>query len=83
MALAWIEIIPEEEAEGDLADQYRQLIEPWGGVDNILKIHSLSPDSLRAHVLLYKTLMYGKSPLKRPQREMIAVVASAANRCHY
>ena len=83
MALAWIKIIPEEEAEGDLADQYRQLIEPWGGVDNILKIHSLSPDSLRAHVLLYKTLMYGKSPLKRPQREMIAVVASAANRCHY
>ena len=83
MAVAWIEIIPEEEAEGDLADQYRQLIEPWGGVDNILKIHSLSPDSLRAHVLLYKTLMYGKSPLKRPQREMIAVVASAANRCHY
>jgi alkylhydroperoxidase family enzyme len=81
--VAWIEVIPEEEAEGDLADQYRQLIEPWGGVDNILKIHSLSPDSLRAHVLLYKTLMYGKSPLKRPQREMIAVVASAANRCHY
>ena len=83
MAVAWIEVIPEEEAEGDLAGQYRQLIEPWGGVDNILKIHSLSPDSLRAHVLLYKTLMYGKSPLKRPQREMIAVVASAANRCHY
>jgi alkylhydroperoxidase family enzyme len=83
MAVAWIEVIPEEAAQGDLADQYRQLIEPWGGVDNILKIHSLSPESLRAHVLLYKTLMYGKSPIKRPQREMIAVVASAANRCHY
>ena len=81
--MAWIEVIPEEAAHGDLADQYRQLIEPWGGVDNILKIHSLSPESLRAHVLLYKTLMYGKSPVKRPQREMIAVVASAANRCRY
>jgi alkylhydroperoxidase family enzyme len=81
--VAWIEVISEEDAGGDLADQYRQLIEPWGGVDNILKIHSLSPDSLRAHVLLYKTLMYGKSPIKRPQREMIAVVASVANRCRY
>ena len=81
--MAWIEVIPEEDADGDLADQYRQLIEPWGGVDNILKIHSLSPDSLRAHVVLYKTLMYGKSPIKRPQREMIAVAASVANRCHY
>ena len=81
--MAWIKIITEDEAEGDLAEQYRQLIEPWGGVDNILKIHSLHPESLQAHVILYKTLMYGKSPLKRPQREMIAVVASAANRCRY
>ena len=81
--MAWIKVIAEEEAEGDLAEQYSQLIEPWGGVDNILKIHSLNPESLRAHLLLYKTLMYGKSPLKRPQREMIAVVVSAANRCHY
>lgn len=80
---AWIKIISENEAEGDLAEQYSQLIEPWGGVDNILKIHSLNPESLRAHVVLYKTVMYGKSPIKRPQREMIAVVASAANHCRY
>lgn len=79
----WIDVISEAEAEGDLAEQYAGLIEPWGGVDNILKIHSLNPESLRAHVLLYKTLMYGKSPLRRPQREMIAVVASAANHCRY
>jgi alkylhydroperoxidase family enzyme len=81
--MAWINVIPENEASGDLAEQYSDLIEPWGGVDNILKIHSLSPESLRAHVILYKTLMYGKSPIKRPQREMIAVVASAANHCRY
>jgi alkylhydroperoxidase family enzyme len=81
--MAWIEVIDEPEADGDLAAQYAELVEPWGGVDNILKIHSLSPASLRAHVLLYKTLMYGPSPLTRAQREMIAVVASAANRCHY
>lgn len=83
MSKAWIKVILEEDAKGDLAEQYSQLIEPWGGVDNILKIHSLNPESLLAHVLLYRTLMYGKSPLKRPQREMIAVVASAANRCNY
>ncbi len=80
---AWIEIISENDAEGDLAEQYSKLIEPWGGVDNILKIHSLNPATLEAHVLLYKTVMYGKSPIKRPQREMIAVVASVANHCEY
>ncbi|GIS56608.1 MAG: hypothetical protein CM1200mP1_05460 [Candidatus Neomarinimicrobiota bacterium] len=35
--MAWIDIIDEESAEGLLKDQYDQLIEPWGGVDNILK----------------------------------------------
>ena len=81
--MSWIEIILEDLAEGDLAEQYSQLIEPWGGVDNILKIHSLNPAALRAHVQLYKTVMYGKSPIRRPQREMIAVVASVANQCRY
>ncbi len=81
--MAWIRVIDEAEAEGDLAEQYSRLIEPWGGVDHILTIHSLHPTSLAAHVNLYKTLMYSKGPLKRVQREMIAVVASAANHCHY
>jgi alkylhydroperoxidase family enzyme len=81
--MAWIEVISEDQADGDLVEQYSQLTEPWGGVDNILKIHSLNPDSLHAHVQLYKTVMYGKSPIRRPQREMIAVVASVANQCRY
>ena len=81
--MAWIDIIEEENAEGSLKEQYDQLIEPWGGVDNILKIHSLNPKSLAAHVQLYKTLMYGKSPLRRTDREMIAVVVSTINQCHY
>ena len=81
--MAWIKIIDEENAEDSLKEQYAQLVEPWGGVDNILKIHSLNPESLAAHVKLYKTLMYGKSPLRRTEREMIAVVVSAINQCHY
>ena len=81
--MAWIQMIDEAEATGPLADWYAKLVEPWGGVDNILKIHSLNIPSLEAHYLLYKTVMYGPSPIKRPQREMIAVVASAANRCRY
>ena len=81
--MAWIDIIDEENAEGSLKDQYKELIEPWGGVDNILKIHSLNPESLAAHVKLYRTLMYGKSPLRRTDREMIAVVVSTINQCHY
>ncbi len=81
--MAWIKMIKEEEAQGQLKEAYDHLIEPWGGVDNILKIHSLNPRSLRAHFDLYKTLMRGPSELSVIQREMIAVVVSAINLCHY
>ena len=81
--MAWIAEIDEPEAKGSLKDQYSKLKEPWGGIDNILKIHSLNPESLAAHVQLYKTVMFGKSPIPRIDREMIALVVSSINQCHY
>ena len=81
--MAWIKMIPETEAQGKLKTLYDGLVEPWGGVDNIMKIHSLNPPSLSGHCELYATLMRGRSELTRVQREMIAVVVSAINRCRY
>jgi len=81
--MAWIRVIPPSEASGELSEYYRRMQEPDGSVDNILTIHSLNPASLRAHFDLYKVSMYGPSELSRAQREMIAVVVSAVNRCHY
>lgn len=81
--MAWIKVIQENEATGRLKQLYDQFTEAWGGVDNILKIHSLNVKSLKTHFDLYAHLMRGKSDLSRVQREMIAVVASAANHCHY
>ena len=81
--MAWIEMIPEEDASGRLADLYEKYKEPWGGVDNIIKIHSLNVKSMQTHFDLYAHLMRGRSDLSRVQREMIAVVVSAVNRCRY
>ena len=81
--MAWIEVIKENEAKDSLKESYDKLMTPEGMVDNILKIHSLNPLSLEGHYVFYRTLMYGKSELSRAQREMIAVVVSVANRCHY
>ena len=81
---AWIEVIPEADAQGLLRELYEK---EWDKqhqlVDNILKVHSLHPETLRAHVDLYRTVMYGKSAIPRPEREMIGVVVSAINQCHY
>lgn len=51
--------------------------------DNILRIHGVHSRTMRQHYDLYRQLMYSKGPLTRIQREMIAVVVSAANECRY
>ncbi len=81
--MAWIRTIDEDQADGKLRELYARVTRPAGGVDNIMKIHSLNPGSLRGHFEFYRALMRGRSPLSRAQREMIAVAVSAANRCHY
>lgn len=50
---------------------------------NILASHSLNPEAVAAHIALYRTIMFGESPLTRSEREAIAVAVSAANDCHY
>jgi alkylhydroperoxidase family enzyme len=79
--MAWIRWVPEEEAEGRLKELYQQC--GSGGVDHILKIHSLNPESLEGHYRLYEHLMRGPSDLSRAEREMIAVVVSQTNGCRY
>lgn len=81
--MAWIKIIKEDEASGRLKELYNKYEEPSGIVDNILKIHSLNVKSMKGHYDLYAHLMRGPSDLSRIQREMIAVVTSTVNHCHY
>lgn len=81
--MAWIEEILPDDADGAVKDAYARVAEPDGSVDHILRIHGLHPRCLDDHFDLYVTTMKGPSPLSRPRREMIAVVVSALNECHY
>lgn len=81
--MAWIKVIDESAASGELKKMYAKLQEKRGKLSNIMKIHSLNPVTMEAHLNLYLPLMFGKSGLTRPQREMIGVVVSKANQCDY
>ncbi len=81
--MALIEIIQPEDATGELKQIYDNLIETRGQIAEVHKIQSLNPKSIINHMDLYMTLLYGKSPIKRVLREMIAVVVSKANKCEY
>lgn len=81
--MSWIKEIEAAEAEGKLAEIYADLVEKRGKVSNILKVHSLNPEAMAAHLDLYMTAMFGRSGLTRAEREAIAVVVSATNDCAY
>ena len=44
---------------------------------------SLAPSVLDSSMMLYQRVMFRRGGLSRMQREMLAVVTSAANDCHY
>lgn len=81
--MPYIQTIDPAEASGQLKEVYNQLLESRGKVAEVHKIQSLHPESLLQHMELYMGIMFGQSPLKRYQREMMAVVVSATNRCPY
>jgi alkylhydroperoxidase family enzyme len=81
--MAWIRTIPPGEARGVLRAVYDAAVKRAGKVFGILSIQSLNPRVLRASTALYRELMHCEGPLARYQREMIAVVVSRANGCHY
>lgn len=79
---AWIRVVGPDEADGELHEAYGR-IGARDRVANVVGVHSLHPDAMEDHVSLYRTLMFGPSPLSRREREALAVVVSAANDCFY
>lgn len=81
--MARIETIAPEHASGELAQVYTDIERTRGKIAEVHKIQSLHPASLRDHMSLYMSVMFSRSPLSRAEREMMAVVVSAGNRCAY
>lgn len=54
-----------------------------GMVPNVLRAYAFDIAKLDAFTAMYNDLMLGPSNLSKLEREMIAVVVSAINRCHY
>jgi uncharacterized peroxidase-related enzyme len=81
--MAWIQTIDPDDATGELAEIYGAIAGARGGVANVHRAQSLNPRAIRAHLELYKAVVFARSSLSRPARERIAVVVSHANRCAY
>lgn len=82
--MSWIDTIDSDEWDGDLGEMRGRVADPkTEKVDHIMSIHSLNPESLAAHDALYRSAMSGTATLRKVDREMIALIVSAINECHY
>ena len=81
--MSYIDSIKPDDASGELAELLRRVANKDGTVDHVMSVHSLNPDSLRAHFEMYVGAMHRPSPLSRAERELVAVVVSRLNGCRY
>ena len=81
----WIATLPDADwTVGPLAELHPDVVDPESGrVDHIMAIHSLNPSGLAAHHGLYRSAMAGTGTLRKVDRELIALVVSLQNHCHY
>jgi alkylhydroperoxidase family enzyme len=82
--MAWIETEGDPAASEPLRELYDRVRDPASGqVDHIMAVHALHPAGLAAHYELYRAVMRGTKTLPALEREMIALVVSGLNECHY
>ncbi len=78
-----IHVLEYDETTGIARREYDAALRRAGRIWNIVSIQSQLPEVMRDSMRIYQSIMFGPSPLTRAQREMMAVVTSQANECHY
>jgi uncharacterized peroxidase-related enzyme len=81
--MPYIKTVELNEASGELKDIYSKVVGERGKLSNILKIHSLLPNTMITHLDFYMSIMFDKAGIRRADAELIATVVSAANKCDY
>jgi uncharacterized peroxidase-related enzyme len=81
--ICWLEVPGADEVPGEVKELWGKPLEKLGFVPNVLRVYAIRPRHLQLWNDFYDELMRGDSGLTKAQREMIAVVVSTANRCHY
>ena len=81
--MTWIRAIAPESARGRLKKQYEAAIARAGRVYHIVRTMSVAPAILEASMQLFARIAHARRGLTRAQRELVAVVVSVTNDCHY
>ncbi|MCR9136067.1 MAG: peroxidase-related enzyme [Alphaproteobacteria bacterium] len=81
---AWIKMISDEDASEALLEELKLARTPHGTVDNVMRVHSLRPATMRGHVVLYRAALHNDdNTLPTWLQETISSYVSVLNDCDY
>lgn len=80
---SWFPVPEEADLPSDLRGLFAKARERLGFVPNVFRVYAFRPERLRAWFAHYRQLHQPSDGLSAADREMIAVVVSAANGCLY
>ena len=81
---AWIKMIEDDEASKELNKVLEMARTPHGTVDNVMRVHSLRPSTMKGHIYLYKSVLHDDSnTIPEWFQETISSYVSILNECEY
>ncbi len=78
-----LNLSPVDPLPADTQAYFDLCAEKLGLIPNVLKAYAFDMEKLNSFTAMYNDLMLGHSGLSKLEREMIAVVVSAINKCWY
>ncbi len=81
---AWIKMVSDDEADENLREVLNLARTPHGTVDNVMRVHSLRPNTMRGHVVLYRAALHDDAnTIPMWLQETISSYVSILNNCPY
>ncbi len=81
---AWIKMISDTDADENLLDVLSLARTPHGTVDNVMRVHSLRPSTMKGHVVLYRAALHDDmNTIPMWMQETISSYVSILNDCPY
>ena len=81
---AWIKMIQDSDADPELKEILDQARTPHGTVDNVMRVHSLRPNTMKGHLMLYRSCLHDNSnTIPHWFQETISSYVSILNNCEY
>ena len=82
--MSFVQTVSYSEADGELKALYDQMLQRRGRISNVMSVSSLRPQMMKTLIAHNSSVMRAEeSGLTAAERQMIATVVSALNRCQY